>query len=65
MKILSICSCGSKMDSQDAMSSKKRGLITVRLNDLRNLTANQLTELCKDVDIEPQLPPTIGQIFNN
>ena len=53
------------MDTQHAMSCKKRGLITIRLNDLRNLAANQLTELCKDVDIEPQLPPTMGQIFNN
>ena len=65
MKILSTCSCRSKMGSQHAMSCKKRGLITIRLNNLRNLTANQLTELCKDVDIEPQLPPTMGQIFNN
>ena len=49
--IPSTCSCGSKMDIQHAMSCKKGGFITIRHNDLRDLTANLLTELCKDVDI--------------
>ena len=39
------------MDIQHAMSCKKGGFITIRHNDLRDLTANLLTELCKDVDI--------------
>ena len=49
--IPSICSCGSNVDIQHAMSCKKGGFITIRHNDLRDLTANLLTELCKDVDI--------------
>ena len=24
-----------------------------------------MTEVCKDIDIEPQLPPVMGQTFNN
>ena len=63
MKIPSTGSCGSKMDIQHAMRFKKGGLITIRHNDLRNLTAYRLTESCKDVDIEPK--PVMGEIFNN
>ena len=37
------------------MSCKKGGFIAIRHNDLRDLTVNLLTELCKDVNIEPQL----------
>ena len=51
--IPSTCSRGSNMDIQHAVSCKKGGLITIRHYDLRDLTANLLTEVCKDVDIEP------------
>ena len=47
------------------MNCKKGGFITIRHNDLRDLTANLLTEVCKDVDIEPQLLPVTGETFNN
>ena len=39
------------------MSCKKEGFITMQQNDLRDLTANLLTDVFKDVDIEPQLLP--------
>ena len=47
------------------MSCMKGGFITIRHNDLRDLTANLLTEVCKDVDIEPQLLPVTGETFDN
>ena len=53
------------MDIQHAMSCKKGGFITIRHNDLRDLTANLLTEVCKDVDIEPQLLPVTDETFEN
>ena len=59
--IPSTCSCGSKMDIQHAVSFKKGGFITIRHNDLRNLTAHLLMEVCKDVDLEPQLVPVTGE----
>ena len=43
------------MDIQYAMSCKKGGFITIIHNDLHELTENLPTEVCKDVDIEPQL----------
>ena len=50
MKIQSTCSCRSKVDIQYAMSCKKGWFIMIRHNDL---TVNLLTEVCKDVNIEP------------
>ena len=63
--IPSTCSCGSKIDIQQAVSCKKGGFITIRHNDFCDLTANLLTEVCKDVDIEPQLLPVTGETFEN
>ena len=53
------------MEIQHAMSCKKGGFITIRHNDLRDLTANLLTEVCKDGDIEPQLLLVTGETFDN
>ena len=53
------------MNIQNAMSCKKGGFIAIRHNDLGDLTANLLTEVCKDVDIEPQLLPVTGETSNN
>ena len=65
MNIPSTCSYRSKMDIQHTMNCKKGGFITIRHNDLRDLTANLLTEVCKDVNIKPQLLPLTGETFNN
>ena len=45
--------------------SCKKDFITIRHNDLRDLTANLLTEVCKDVYVEPQLLAATGETFNN
>ena len=63
--IPSTCSCGSKMDTQHAMCCKKGGFVTLRHNDVRDLTANLLNEVCNNVNIEPQLLPVTGERFNN
>ena len=47
------------------MNCKKGGFITIRHNDLRDLTANLLTDIWRDVDIEPQLLPVTGETFEN
>ena len=65
INIPSTCSCRSKMTIQHAMSRKKGGFSTIRHNDLRDLITNLLTEVCKDVDIEPQLLPVTGETFDN
>ena len=39
------------------MSCKKGGFVTIRHNDLRDLTAKILPEVCYDTEIEPTLVP--------
>ena len=41
------------------MSCKKGGFVTIRHNDLRDLTANMLSEVSKDVEIERKLTLTL------
>ena len=43
------CSCEAKLDHQHCMSCKKGGFITLRHNDVRNLTANILKGVLNDV----------------
>ena len=52
------------MAIQHAMNCKK-GFITIGHNDLRYSTANLLTEVYKDVDIQPQLLPVTGEALDN
>ena len=56
------CPCGSKFDIQHSMSCKKGGFIYIRHNDLRNLTANVMLEVCNDTEIEPKLTPLSGEL---
>ena len=45
------------------MSCKKGGFITHRHNELRDITAKLLEEVCKDVEIEPTLTTLTGEEF--
>ena len=51
------CLCGSRFSIQYCMSCKKGGFVSVRHNNLRNLTANMLFEVSKDIEIESKLTP--------
>ena len=54
------CSCGDKFDIDHALSCKKGGYVTMRHNMIRDLEANILKDVCKDVRIEPELMPLGG-----
>ena len=56
--------CGPKIDMQHAMSCKIGGFITIRHSNVRDLTDNLLTIICKGVDIEPQLLPVTWEAFH-
>ena len=56
-----IYACGSKYDFQHGMSCKKGGLVSIRHNDIRDLTANILREICNDVEVETKLIPLTGE----
>ena len=59
------CGCGSKFDIQHALSCKKGGFVSLRHNDVRNITAALLKEVCHDVRVEPILQQLTGETFNN
>lgn len=40
---------------QHALSSKKGGFISIPHNQIQNITARLLKEMCKDIRVEPQL----------
>ena len=44
-----------------ALSCKKGGFISLRCNEVRNVTAQLLSEVCKDVKIEPTLIQLNGE----
>eukprot|EP00794_Sanderia_malayensis_P005131 gene5131-biopygen4184 len=59
------CECGNKFNVQHALSCKKGGFISQRHNQIRNMTALLLGEVCKDVRLEPALQPLTGEAFNS
>jgi len=46
---------------QHALSCNKGGFIAQRHNTLRDVTARLITEVCKDVKVEPPLHPLTGE----
>ena len=38
-----------------ALSCKKGGFVTLKHNELRDITAEMLGEICRDVKVEPML----------
>ena len=55
------CPCGENFNIQHAMSCKKGGYVTIRHNEIRDITAKLLSELCKDVAVEPSLLKLNGE----
>ena len=49
---------------QHALTCSKGGFIINRHNELRDLTAEILDEICNDVKIEPLLQPLNGEMFS-
>ena len=55
------CVCSASYDVEHALNCKKGGFISNRHNEVRNLTASILQEVCNDVQIEPILEPLSGE----
>ena len=54
-KLPSKCDCGNSFTVEYALSCARGRLPTIRHNEIRDLTANLVTEVCNDVRIEPEL----------
>ena len=53
----SLCTCGTAFSVEHALSCPKGGLPSLRHNEIRDLTATLLTEVCSQVCVEPELQP--------
>ena len=55
------CCCGAKFSVEHVLSCPKGGFPSLRHNEIRDVTANFLTEVCSNVSIEPELQPITGE----
>ena len=55
------CACGNNFDVNHAMICPKGGFPSIRHNEVRDLTADLLTEVCHDVEIEPKMQELTGE----
>ena len=62
-RLPTLCVCGDSFNLQHALSCPKGGLVITRHNELRNLTAEIVGEVCKNVVIEPLLTPLTREEF--
>ena len=53
----SYCGCGTKNSVDHTLNCKLGGYVTMRHNNIRDLEASLLKEICKDVKVEPELLP--------
>ena len=60
----STCTCGSSFTVEHALSCPKGGFPTLRHNEVRDFTAQLLSEVCSEVCIEPKLQPLTGEHLN-
>ncbi len=60
-RLPSHCVCGVNFTVEHALSCPCGGLPSIRHNDVRNLTAKLLTEVCPNVATEPALQPVTGE----
>jgi len=49
------CVCGKPFTIEHSLSCSFRGFSTIRHNELRDVTANLLSQVCSNVQVEPQL----------
>ena len=55
------CECGTSFTVEHVLSCPRGGFPIVRHNEIRDVTANLLTEVCHDVRSEPELQPLSGE----
>ena len=55
------CACGANFEPDHMLTCRHGGYVCLRHNELRDLTAELLREVCQDVCIEPRLQPVAGE----
>ena len=62
-RLPSNCVCGNTFNVEHALSCPKGGFVSIRHNEVRDITAEFLAETCKDVQVEPVLTPVTGELL--
>lgn len=62
-EVPSTCVCAAPFTTAHAMVCPRGGFPTVRHNEVRDILGDLLTEVCRDVAVEPQLAPLSGERF--
>ena len=57
------CPCGTSFSVEHALSYPKGGFPTIRHNEVHDLSAGLMSQVCHDVGIEPVLQPLNGEEF--
>ena len=60
----SSCVCGKQFTVEHALGYPCGGFPSIRHNELRDITAELLTEVCHSVGVEPVLQPLTGEQFS-
>ena len=55
------CSCGKHFSVEHALSCSNGGFPFIRHNELRDITAERMSEVCHNVGIEPHLQPVTDE----
>ncbi len=58
-----LCNCGKAFEIDHEMTCPMGGYPTLRHNEIRDMTAQLLTEVCPNVATEPHLQPLTGESF--
>ena len=60
-RLPSHCTCGSNFSVEHALSCNSGGFPLIRHNELRDISASLLSEVCNQVSTEPTLQPLSGE----
>ena len=60
-KLPTACACGKQFNVEHALSCNRGGFPILRHNELRNITASMLSQVCPNVSVEPHLQPLNGE----
>ena len=62
-RLPSNCVCGNSFNIEHALSCHKGGFVPIRHNEIRDLTADLLSEVYKEVQVELVLTPVTGELL--
>ena len=58
------CACGANFTVEHALSCPRGGFPSIRHNEIRDITANLLSEVCNDVRVEPDLQELTTEVLS-